>query len=306
MRIAQSQSWNSALFNLTSAQYRQTEANTQYSTLKKATNLKELDRDSSRVHAHQSALSAVKSYIEINTHVKDRLSAQDLALSQIMDSADDTRQTILNAIASDDATTLEAGLEGMLDKALTGLNYRHNGDYLFSGGQEETKPVGVSELSELLSLGTIDEAFDNGKVKKVSRLDDESRLETGFLAEDLGRELFSAFKDIKQALGTSGPFSKPLSAAQRTILTNFAQVFEKAHGGLIEKVSLNGQRQAEVEAMSERLQSESDSLTQLISDKTDVDMGEAYTHMQQAQIAVQASSQVISTLKNYSLLDYLR
>jgi flagellar hook-associated protein 3 FlgL len=44
----------------------------------------------------------------------------------------------------------------------------------------------------------------------------------------------------------------------------------------------------------------------MVNTKTDADMAKAVTDIQLAQLAVQASAQVISQLKDTSLLNYLR
>ena len=44
----------------------------------------------------------------------------------------------------------------------------------------------------------------------------------------------------------------------------------------------------------------------MVSKKTDADLAKAVTDLQLSQIAVQASAQVLSTLSDTSLLNYLR
>ena len=44
----------------------------------------------------------------------------------------------------------------------------------------------------------------------------------------------------------------------------------------------------------------------MVSKKTDADLAQAITDLQLAQVAVQASAQVISQLSQVSLLNYLR
>ena len=45
---------------------------------------------------------------------------------------------------------------------------------------------------------------------------------------------------------------------------------------------------------------------QILSGKTDANMAEAVTELELAQISLQASAQVVSQLRQVSLLDYLR
>ncbi len=49
-----------------------------------------------------------------------------------------------------------------------------------------------------------------------------------------------------------------------------------------------------------------DSLEVMLGDKTDADMAKVVTEIELSQLAIQASAQVISQLRQVSLLDYLR
>ena len=48
------------------------------------------------------------------------------------------------------------------------------------------------------------------------------------------------------------------------------------------------------------------SIDTILSGKTDANMAEAVTELELAQISLQASAQVVSQLRQVSLLDYLR
>ena len=52
-------------------------------------------------------------------------------------------------------------------------------------------------------------------------------------------------------------------------------------------------------------QSQLNSLDELVANRTDADMAVAITDLQLSQVAIQASAQVISQLRQVSLLNYL-
>ncbi len=79
------------------------------------------------------------------------------------------------------------GIQGNFATALDGLNYEHNGQYLFGGGNDNTAPVTAKTLSGLSSAPSVASIFANGTVKKTSRIDANTSIQTGMLASDLGQ-----------------------------------------------------------------------------------------------------------------------
>ena len=68
----------------------------------------------------------------------------------------------------------------------------------------------------------------------------------------------------------------------------------------------NGVTQKRFESATTDLSNQADTLTIMVGGVTDVDMAEAVTRLQAAQLAVQASAQVFSSLQQSSLLNVLR
>ncbi|MNN31414.1 flagellar hook-associated protein FlgL [compost metagenome] len=82
--------------------------------------------------------------------------------------------------------------------------------------------------------------------------------------------------------------------------------FETAAKGVVDIQAKNGSMQARVDTLLESQESRKISVDTMLSGKTDANMAEAVTELEMAQIALQASAQVISQLRQVSLLDYLR
>jgi len=306
MRISSSQSWNSSLSHLMDAQRRQMEANDQYSTQRQATDLMGFGRSAEVIHTYQSTLATSESHLNVNIFVSARLESQDLALTTMSEAAEDARASLMNAVAANDGTTVLEAMETILDKALSGLNLEHNGGYLFSGGQDDTLPVTVQDLTALVALPSVSDAFENGETIKTSRLDEKTVMQTGFLADELGADFLTALRDFKVYYDANGPFRSPMSQAQSDQFVGFATRFSGVHRDLIDKTAINGNRQAQVDTIKVTMEKQVIMLKGFVSEKVDADMGAAFTRMQQAQTAVQASAQVISTLKSTNLLNYLR
>lgn len=310
MRISTTDSWASALNNLEQAQQRQQDANNQVSTQKIATDLEGFGSGSEIIASYQATLTQTNGYLNVTSLVSDRLSSQDSALGATSQAATDAKNSIMSAIASGNGTALMQGLEGNFDQALNGLNYQHNGQYLFGGGNDSTPPVTVTSLTALgaLPANGAGAAFVNGSVKKTSQIDAHTSLQTGMLASDLGKAMLQTFQDIKQFNDTNvdGPFGTTLTDAQKTFLTTKSQEFASEYDQLLQQQAVNGTMQNRVTNTTTSLQGQVTQLQTMIGNKTNADMATAYTQLQQANQAVQASAQVLSTLNQYSLLNFLK
>ncbi|WP_138141055.1 flagellin [Brevundimonas vancanneytii] len=64
--------------------------------------------------------------------------------------------------------------------------------------------------------------------------------------------------------------------------------------------------QNRVDRLLESQEARKISIDTILSGKTDANMAEAVTELELAQISLQASAQVVSQLRQVSLLDYLR
>ena len=305
MRISTSQIWNNALNNLQDAQERQMKANDQVSTQKVATDLMGYGRSSEIIASYQSTLAKTNSFIEVNKTVSDRLDGQNLALETTSGAASDAKDAIMSALASGDGSSLMTAMQGAFSSAIDGLNYVQNGQYLFGGGNDSQPPVKVTSLGATSSLTAISDAFQNGDVKKTSRIDSNTTIQTGMLASDIGTGMMTLFKSF-QDQANSGAFGTPLTDTQTAFLTDLSNKFNTEYSKVVEQTSLNGTMQNRVDNTTTSLNGQVTSLTGMIGDRTQVDMAKAYSDLQMAQVSVQASAQVISSLNSTSLLNILK
>jgi flagellar hook-associated protein 3 FlgL len=306
-RIATADGWNSALLNLMRAQQSQFDAQKQVSTQKVADDLQGFGRGSETLTAMRSSQARLNGFIQAGESVKARLATQDSALNQVGDAAQGARQAITEALASGRGEGLMSALQQQFQSAVDGLNARHNGRYVFGGGLTDQQPVTARTLSDLTVPPTVANLFKNDQLKSASQIDEATTVQTGFLASDLGTDLFNAFKAI-QAYDTSasGPLNGQLSDTQRAFLQGALASFDTAHTELIDAAAQNGSMQKRVDTHLDAQKDQADTLDTMVGEKTDVDLASAITKLQQAQQAVQASSQMLASLKNVSLLDYLR
>jgi len=304
MRISTGQIWNSALSNLMQAQTSRDTANNQLSSQKVADSLGGYGRTSEVITTYQSSLERINGYSSVATTVSDRLESQNVALERAGEGIASGKDTILNAIASGSLEGLASSLQSSYMAFVDGVNYKHQGSYLFGGGNENQTPLAAGTLSDLTTLDTTD-TFKNGSVKKSSQIDATTVLQTGMLASDIGTETTDVFRDVQAFIEANAPMTGKMTDEQQAQLQELANRMSTAYTNLVDKTSLNGSMQNRVDNTLTSLTTQANSLSGLIADKTDVDMAEAYTRFEQADVAVQAASQVVANLRSTSLLDLL-
>ena len=304
--ISTSDSWHSALLNLMTAEQTQTTAQNQVSTGKVGDDLQSYGQGSETLTAMQGAQTRLNGFIQSGQLVSSRLTTQDTAFTEISTAGTSARQAITNALASGTGTGLMQSIEEYYQQTVDGLNTQSNGVYVFGGGRSDQPPVNATTLQALNAAPSVPAVFQNGSLKSTSQLDNTTTVQTGFLASDVGSDLLGAFQQI-EALdqGPNGPLSGQLTQAQTTALQGMLSSFDTANTEVTNIQAENGALQQNVANHITAQQAQSDSLTTLLGNQTNVDMATALTKLTQAQQSVQASAEVLAGLQNNSLLNIL-
>ena len=306
-RVSTIGNYNTVLANLMAAQQRQIDASRRVSTQKNATDLKGYAANDELLTAMQSVQIRLKNYQTQNSLIADKLTTQDTALNQVADAAQDARQAIADALASGDATTLMTQLQGSMNQAVGALNTKYNGSYLFSGGAIATQPVTAQQLSDLTAGPPIASFFQNDQFKSQAQVDDSTTVTTGVLASDVGTNLLTAFQGMEAFdQSGSGPFNGVITPAQRTFLQNQLAVWDSVHSGVVTVTAQNGMVQQRVDGVGDDITTRQNTLSAMLSNITDADMGQAASDLQMAQTSFAAAAQVFQTLKESSLLNLLQ
>lgn len=305
-RVATFGNYQSALLDLMAAQTRAADAQERVSTQKNATDLTGFGRQSETLTALKGAQSRIQGFIDTTAAVTARLTTQDLALTQIGDGIAGLQETVGGALATGSAGPLMLELESYFKTIRGGLTMRHQGGYLFAGASTSASPVTVATLGELAAAPTVASVFANDTLKAASRVAEGTTLETGFLADELGSEVFEILRDIQiYHAGATGPLTGKITDAQKTFLTTQLARLDQAATGVINKTAQTGSVANQVDNVAKSLKSQLISLDELVADRTDADMAKAITDLELSQVAIQASAQVISQLRQVSLLNYL-
>lgn len=303
-RVSTFGNYESALANLMFAQTRANEAQQRVSSQRIATDLTGFGRQSETLTALKATQSRIQGFMDAAGAAGERLSAQDLALNRVADGTGGARQAIADALAAGRLDGLMLEVEGQFQMVQGGLNAKHQGRYLFAGGNVETAPVDVMTLADLAAVPAVADVFSNDTLKQKSRIDEGTVLETGVLADEVGTDIFQIFKDI-QTYHQTTPLNGTISDATRDFLTGILKRLDTGRETVTDTAARNGSMQNRVDAIIAGQTNQKAALDQVLAGKTDADMAQAITDLQLSQVAIQAAAQVVNQLRSVSLLNFL-
>ena len=231
---------------------------------------------------------------------------QDTQLTTMSSLAEQLKQAVTTAAGNGDGTNLMATAQGVFEQAAAILNSTDsNGNYIYGGGQGNTKPFTATSLADLTS-GSISSFFQNGSQKKSVMVGDGQTVQIGVLASDIGTKLMTALNTLYLADTPSGSLDGQLTSTQSSTLTGtvLPQV-SLAATDLNSVTATNGDTYNRLKDAVTSQQSQSTLYQGFVSDIEDVDMTQAISKLNQNQVALQAALQVTARLGQLSLLNYL-
>jgi flagellar hook-associated protein 3 FlgL len=279
--------------------------NLQIATGDVADNYPGYGRKTAALEAARSAAERAEANKSVAQQVSSRLDLQDTQLTQLGSLVDQVRQTVTKVMANNDGSVLMGQLEDLFEQAVTILNAKDGSGYVYGGENDQSPPVVVNSLADLAALPAVSDAFKNGTMERSARIGENRSVKVGVLASDLGTELFTLFRDIKQ-FDQSTPFAGTLTAPQEAFLQTGVQDAMAAHTGVLAQAAANGDRYQLVQGAIQDLDAATNVYRGFAADIEDVDMGEAFARLNQAQVALQAALHVSSTIGQLSLLNFMK
>ena len=319
-RVATHGNYQSALLNLMSAQSRAEKAQERIDSEKIAIDMAGYGRGAEQLTSLTSTQARLEGFVGAGESAAARLSAQDLAMGRIYEGGTDAREAIANGLAAGSITNLMNELGLHYQTIQSGLNAEHQGSYLFAGGQSDVAPATAGTMASLAAAPSTASTFANDTLKQKSRIDENTTVETGFLANELGGPLTDVFRNIQSyqngnpvtidgttyTPAAAGSLTGKPTAAVDLFLKATLKAFDTANQELTNQTAKNGLVQNHVEAALDAHESQKIALDKLMQDKSGYDPAQAITDLQMAQVAIEASAQVINSLRSTSLLDLLR
>ncbi|MGY6532219.1 flagellin [Glycocaulis sp.] len=303
MRISTQAASQSALIDLMRAQRELYESGQQLSTGLKAPDLKGYGNQAESILFGRAAMSRAENFVEASKRLESRLGVQDLALGELSGAVQDLRL----ALTTNDGTFLMQDVQSAFERARSALNTQFSGSFIFGGTRTDTLPFSGTTIGQLQGAADMGDLFHNARQKQTGRIDEQSTVETSFLADDLAQELMEIFARVADFNdGPDGPFDGTVTNAQQQFLSteiaNVIAVFERVN----DAVGANGSMQSRLESAVTSNRQRADYLKAMVAGMEEADMAEAATRLTQAQAAVQVSALVFSDLSQVSLLPFLR
>jgi flagellar hook-associated protein 3 FlgL len=304
--ISTSTAYQSILTNLLTNENSELTDQQQVSSGKIADNLSGYGNQTQALVAAQSVQARVTGLVSQLNQTSTQLTFQQTALSQISTVAQSLQQALTSAEGTGTGDALMDQVQSLFSQAASALNTQYNGNYIFSGGQTSTQPFTATSLSDLTTQSNVSSFFANGSVAPVSRVDDNTTVQTGFLASNVGSALMGVFQSIQNfQQGSTGNFGGTLTSAQETFLDSAISSLNSVVASTTQTTAEGGEIQSQISAALTTQTDRQTTLSTVIGNMTNADAAQAATNLTEAQTAFQASAQVFNVLKGMSLLNYL-
>lgn len=303
MRISTQAASQSALMDLMRAQRDSFDAREQLATGQKSPDLKGHGHRAETILSARGALERSEGFVTASKRLESRLAVQDLAMGEMSDAVADLRTALTTA----DGSYMMTEVREAFDRVASALNTRFNGSYVFSGTRTDAPPFTGETLADLQAAPSIASLFANSGRKQTALIDEEVTVEIAPLASDFAEDLMGIFERIADFdAGPDGPFDGAITPAQQAFLQTEIANAIGAFDQINDAMASNGAMQERLEKSIQGQTQRRDYLETLIGDLEGVDMAEAATRFQQAQIAVDVAAKTFSTLSQVSLLPFLR
>ncbi|MFT3811377.1 MAG: flagellin [Micropepsaceae bacterium] len=305
-RVATLMHSSAMLAELSRAQRNMFDAQTQVSTGKRINEFADAPQDLGALLAARNADARTADFLASAKAIRTRLDLQDTHIDELASITADMKQSVLDAVANSSGAGLKAELEGVFSRMVSILNTQIDGKYIYGGTRQDVPPVTVGSLGELMALPSVADAFQNNNVAATGRIDNNQVIAFGQMADQLGGPAFDMLRQVMAYdAGPSGPFGNDMSQTQSQFLTGLIPQLTAVNEGVNNLLAANGVAYQAANDAVERHGDARDTLAAMISDIEDVDMAEAVTKLNNAQIALQASAKSYAMVQGLSLLDYL-
>jgi flagellar hook-associated protein 3 FlgL len=258
------------------------------------------------LEAARSAAARADAYASNTQLAVTQTDLQDTHLTTLSSLAEQLKEAITTAVGNSNGTNLMTTAQDVFEQASSILNSTDaNGNYIYGGGQGNSKPFTATSLSDL-ATGPIASFFQNGTQKKSVLVGDGQSVQIGVLASDIGTELMTALNTLNLSDAPSGSLDGQLTTAQASNLSNAVlPQATTAYTDLNTATAANGETYSRLKDDITNQQSQSTLYKGFVSDIEDVDMTQAITKLSENQTALQAALEVTAKLGQLSLLNYL-
>lgn len=273
----------------------------QLATGKKAATYRDLGVDAMPSLGAHSMLAREEAYGEAGNRVSQAVDRYDSALTHLHASVTALYDSIGNAIALGEARGVDGAMEATFGAMKQTLNLNQSGEYLFAGGPNDTPPFVPDTLADLATLPVVADAFGNDSLRTQARVSEGMDLTYGLLADEVGTKLAESLRSLQ----ATGPVEGTLTIAQQNDLEAIFSELRTALDQITDVQAANGRNGQQVAAYQERADVRMTQLESVVSKQEDVDLTEVVSRLLSQQVALEASYQAFSQIREMSLVNYL-
>jgi flagellar hook-associated protein 3 FlgL len=306
-RVATNSQSQLLLSQITKAEQSLNTTQAQVTSGKVATDYAGIGDKTAMLESARSAANRATAYQSATSLALNQSDLQDSQMSSLSDLANQLRSALTTAVGNNDASTLMTTAQSIFDQASQILNSKDaNGNYLYGGDKNNQPPLTATTLSDLTSMSSASDAFQNGTVPNSVMVGDGQSVKVGMLASDIGTQLMQTLKDVADFnAGSSGNFTTGLTDAQSSFLSGEITTATDAAAQVNNSAAANGNVYNQLQDASDNQTTMSGLFQSFVSNIEDVDMPTAITQLNQNQVALQAALEVTAQLNQVSLLNYL-
>lgn len=282
------------------------EAQKQVNTGKKSDDFAGIANQVSTLVGAKALKARTETYINTAETISRNLQVYDVQLTAITDTAREARQTIIEALAQDEAIGFTTIMSEAFNRISSALNTKVAGNYIFAGSKTDTPPFLVTSFNDLPALATVNDAFANDQIKASVRVADNVETEFGILANEVADELTASFKRMAEFdIGPNGPIDGKLTAVQRAFLESELLLLDAAIADSQTALVTNGLKAEKLDEVKTQHDDQRVFLETFVADIEDVNIAEAISRLNNDQTALEVSFRVVGEISRLSLADFI-
>jgi flagellar hook-associated protein 3 FlgL len=305
-RIASAMIPQAALADLSRAQASLVEAARQSSAQTRADDLKGFGRETQTLVSAERLAARTEGFIATTRELTTRMEIQDVALARASEVVGKLKNELFQAAGLESGEGVRAMLEEAFAVLRDAMNASIGGRYLFGGVVNDRPPVIADTLADL-AANPLADSLETGAAAQQMRIEEGRVIAAGLVADDIATDAFASIKRLAEFdAGALGPFGGMLTAPQKQAIVDELGALSDAFDRLLLAQSENGRLLQTVDAAAARQREQLTALNAAVGDIVSVDLAEVALKLNQAQFSYEASANVFGTLRELSLLNFLR
>ncbi len=298
-RISTADIYNRTTASITNTQLDLAKLNKQITSGKKADTFTGLGNDVNRVLSLEASIKESERFIRGNQTIVNRLNVMDLALSQMIEVAQQFKSNIANELSpSAPSQNLSAIADNTLDIIADSLNRQEASRSLFAGSKTDTPAVGdLKAVTNLLDGQPTANYYLGDDLTFTIQATRQTTVEYGIKAND------TAFQNL------IGAVNMAISAEESGLHENMVTASDMLDDALSQLINLRSKIGANIETLEDsNVQHEGVKfqLESVLGQVTETDIVQASIEVSMNEALLTATMQTFARITSLNLTDFLR